>query len=262
MVLSPPRRSAVELTHFRFTAHTWSSPRQITSVTVAKESRFANRFRLPAIRGIVFGATFVCVTTNSRHGCRNFESENRHASVSLAPSTDRYRRDFFVGVRPIYGKRIVRVDINEMHRRSGGRAAREDFSRAVFRFTGARPTTRIPPPCHQGRNSDRQPRIIPAFARKNSPSPRSARGIYRSDPDSRASITFDADVLSAVKPYILNSSTLHGRSPYKDLRYFVPYSDRCQFRNWTRHKRSRPLSTSTAEDERRHLVFRTPGFGV
>jgi len=197
---------------------------QITSVTVSEKSlAFANSdSAYRQLRGIGFGDTFVCENYKFNMDVGNFELKTGTLTF-LAPVNGIVTGAIFVGEGHFTLKPIVRGDINEMQRRSGGPTAEEDFSRAVFRFTGrvynqitASLVTKVatPPTAEEAfrhwKEKIRRRREVP-------------EGFTEAILTDATIDNVDADVLSAVynpkHPQFFNAYMVG--SPHKDLRYFV-----------------------------------------
>ena len=110
---------------------------QITSVTVSEKSfAFANSDSVyRQLRGIGFGDSYVCENYKFNMDVGSFELKIGTLTF-LAPVNGIVTGAIFVGEGHFTLKPIARIDIDEMQRRSGSPTAEEDFSRAVFRFTG------------------------------------------------------------------------------------------------------------------------------
>ena len=197
---------------------------QITSVTITEKSlAFANSdSAYRQLRGIGFGDTFVCENYKFNMDVGNFELKTGTLTF-LAPVNGIVTGAIFVGEGHFTLKPIVRGDINEMQRRSGGPTAEEDFSRAVFRFTGrvynqitASLVTKVatPPTAEEAfrhwKEKIRRRREVP-------------EGFTEAILTDATIDNVDADVLSAVynpkHPQFFNAYMVG--SPHKDLRYFV-----------------------------------------
>src|SRR6267154_1544587 len=197
---------------------------QITSVTVSEKSlAFANSdSAYRQLRGIGFGDTFVCENYKFNMDVGNFELKTGTLTF-LAPVNGIVTGAIFVGEGHFTLKPIVRGDINEMQRRSGGPTAEEDFSRAVFRFTGrvynqitASLVTKVATP----------PTAEEAFRHWKEKLRRRrevSEGFTEAILTDATIDNVDADVLSAVynpkHPQFFNAYMVG--SPHKDLRYFV-----------------------------------------
>src|SRR5258706_5918443 len=197
---------------------------QITSVTVSEKSlAFANSDSVyRQLRGVGFGDTYVCENYKFNMDVGSFELKSGSLTF-LAPVNGIVTGAVFVGEGHFTLKPIARIDINEMQRRSGGPTVAEDFSRAVFRFTGriynqitASLVTKVATP----------PTVEEAFRhwkeklRRRREVPEGFTEAILAD----ATIdNVDADVLSAVynpkHPQFFNAYMVG--SPHKDLRYFV-----------------------------------------
>src|SRR5882724_1472504 len=197
---------------------------QITSVTITEKNlAFANSdSAYRQLRGIGFGDTFVCENYKFNMDVGNFELKTGTLTF-LAPVNGIVTGAIFVGEGHFTLKPIVRGDINEMQRRSGGPTAEEDFSRAVFRFTGrvynqitASLVTKVatPPTAEEAfrhwKEKIRRRREVP-------------EGFTEAILTDATIDNVDADVLSAVynpkHPQFFNAYMVG--SPHKDLRYFV-----------------------------------------
>src|SRR5437879_5937715 len=110
---------------------------QITSVTITEKSlAFANSDSVyRQLRGIGFGDSYVCGNYKFNMDVGSFELKTGTLTF-LAPVNGIVTGAIFVGEGHFTLKPIARIDIDEMQRRSGSPTAEEDFSRAVFRFTG------------------------------------------------------------------------------------------------------------------------------
>src|SRR5256885_2380885 len=113
---------------------------QITSVTITEKSMaFANSdSAYRQLRGIGFGDSYVCENYKFNIDVGSFELKTGTLTF-LAPVNGIVTGAIFVGEGHFTLKPIARIDIDEMQRRSGSPTAEGDFSRAVFRFTGAIP---------------------------------------------------------------------------------------------------------------------------
>src|SRR5579859_2036239 len=197
---------------------------QITSVTITEKSlAFANSD--PAyrqLRGIGFGDTYVCENYKFNMDVGSFELKTGTLTF-LAPVNGIVTGAVFVGEGHFSLKPILRVDINEMQRRGGSPTAEEDFSRAVFRFTGrvynqltATLVTKVatPPTAEETFRHWKE-----KLRRRHDV----AEGFTESILTDATIDNVDADVLSAVynpkHPQFFNAYM--SGSPHKDLRYFV-----------------------------------------
>jgi len=197
---------------------------QITSVTITEKSlAFANSdSAYRQLRGVGFADTYVCENYKFNMDVGNFELKTGTLTF-LAPVNGIVTGAIFVGEGHFTLKPIVRGDINEMQRRSGSPTAEEDFSRAVFRFTGrvynqitASLVTKVatPPAAEEAfkhwKEKVRHRREVP-------------EGFTEAILEEATIDNVDADVLSAVynpkHPQFFNAYMVG--SPHKDLRYFV-----------------------------------------
>jgi len=197
---------------------------QITSVTVNDKSlAFANSdSAYRQLRGIGFGDTYVCESYKFNMDVGNFELKTGTLTF-LAPVNGIVTGAIFVGEGHFSLKPIARGDVNEMQRRSGSPTAEEDFSRAVFRFTGriynqitASLVTKVATPAaadetfRHWKEKIRHRREV-------------AEGFTQAILEDETIDNVDADVLSAVynpkHPQFFNAYMIG--SPHKDLRYFV-----------------------------------------
>jgi Carboxypeptidase regulatory-like domain len=136
-----PLSSPVELHGSAAVQLTLAIAEEKTSITVtAKSLAFANSdgfYR--QLRDIGYGATYRCdnFTLPMDVGTFVFKSGTM---TFLAPINGYQTGAIFVGQGHFTLKPVMRVDVQEMARRSGGETAEEDFTDVVFRFTaGAYP---------------------------------------------------------------------------------------------------------------------------
>jgi len=197
---------------------------QQTSVNVSANAvGFANSDSVyRQLRDVGLGASYRCehYTLNIDAGTIEFKS----GTITLLSPVNKYVTGaIFIGQGHFSLKPVGRVDIDEMTRRAGSPTAEEDFSEAVFRFTGG-----LYP---QFAAALREPIDTPAEAanvfqhwkekvRKRHEVP---EGLTQAFFEQETIDNVDADILAAVynpkHPPFMNA--YFAGKPHKDLRFFV-----------------------------------------
>jgi hypothetical protein len=197
---------------------------QQTSVTVTDKSlAFANTDSIyRQLRDLSVGDTYVCEKFIFNMDVGNFELRSGTITF-LSPVNGTVTGAIFVGQGHFTLKPLARPDIQEMERRSGHATTEEEFTQAVFRFTGrvyqqlkstlltkkdapAEATTAF----EHWKNKVRHRREVP-------------EGFTQEILEQETIDNVDADVLAAIynpkHPQFFNAYMIG--SPHKDLRFFV-----------------------------------------
>jgi Peptidase family M1 domain/Carboxypeptidase regulatory-like domain len=197
---------------------------QLTSVNVTDKSlAFANTdSAYRQLRDIGFGDTYVCERYIFNMDVGNFELKSGTLTF-LKPVNGIVTGAIFVGQGHFTLKPLTRADLNEMERRSGHQTVEEEFTQAVFRFTGrvyqqltANLATKVDAPeaasnaFQHWKGRIRRRHEVP-------------EGFTQAILESETIDNVDADVLAAVynpkHPQFFNAYMVG--APHKDLRFFV-----------------------------------------
>jgi hypothetical protein len=197
---------------------------QQTSITVSDKSlAYANSdSAYRQLRDLNFGDTYVCENFIFNMDVGNFELKSGTITF-LAPVNGMVTGAVFIGQGHFSLKPLARSDIAEMERRSGHSTTEEEFTSAVFRFTGrvyqqlkaTLLTKKDAPPeaatvFQHWKNKIRHRREVP-------------EGFTEAILESETIDNVDADVLAAIynpkHPQFFNAYMIG--APHKDLRFFV-----------------------------------------
>jgi Peptidase family M1 domain/Carboxypeptidase regulatory-like domain len=197
---------------------------QQTSINVTEKSlAFANS--APAyrqLRDIGLGATYRCEEATFTMDVGAFELKS--GTLTFLSAVDKQVTGaIFVGQGHFSLKPLRRLDEQEMSRRSGGATAEEDFSEAIFRFTGTIYPQLV---AKLGGEVDTPPEASAALQRwkgKLRHRHEVPEGFTQGVLEDATIDNVDADVLAAVynpkHPFFFNAY-MAGK-PHKDLRFFV-----------------------------------------
>src|SRR5262249_13426401 len=197
---------------------------QLTSVNVTEKSlAFANTdFAYRQLRDVGFGDTYVCEKYIFNMDVGSFELKAGTLTF-LKPVNGVITGAIFVGQGHFTLKPLTRDDLNEMERRSGHQTVEEEFTQAVFRFTGSvhkllmgTLVTKVDAPADAAtafqhwKSRLRHRHEVP-------------QGFTQAILESESIDNVDADVLASVynpkHPEFFNAYMVG--APHKDLRFFI-----------------------------------------
>jgi peptidase M1-like protein/carboxypeptidase family protein len=197
---------------------------QKTSITVNEKSlAFANSDAVyRQLRDVGFSSSYQCENSKLEIDVGTFEFKSGTMTF-LRPVNNFITGAVFVGQGHFTLKPLATLDVTEMVRRSGGQAAEEDFTEAVFRFS---PSQYALLTSTHGAKVDTPPEAAAAFQRwkeKVRHRHEIPEGLTQAFLEDETIDNVDADVLATIynpqHPPFFNAY-MHG-SPHKDLRFFM-----------------------------------------